>query len=143
MEKMNKKERISTIIDTIMQFYPAAQAIYLFGSHDTEKEWTDSDIDIAILLPPGQAQKEKTIAVSSCKIKLEELLKKKVDLVNIRTVSTVFQKEIIFDNRAVYVSNQSAVDEFEMLVFSYYQKLNEERREILQEIEASSRIIDS
>ena len=46
-------------------------------------------------------------------------------------MSTVFQKEIIADGRLIYCADRYAVDEFEMLVLSYYQKLNEERREIV------------
>jgi hypothetical protein len=35
-------------------------------------------------------------------------------------------------DRRLYCANQYAADEFEMLTLSYYQKLNEERKEILQ-----------
>ncbi len=51
---------------------------------------------------------------------------------NARLVSTVFQKEIIGSGRLIYAADPYAVDEFEMLVMSYYQKLNEERKDILE-----------
>jgi uncharacterized protein len=47
-------------------------------------------------------------------------------------VSTVLQKEIIDHGRLIYAADPYIVDEFEMLFISYYQKLNEERQEILQ-----------
>ena len=107
------------------------QGIYVFGSHDTEDEWPDSDIDIALLLPPRQSKETGLPAQSSCRAVLADYMRKDVDLLNLRQVSTVFQKEIIATGRLIYCGNTYAVDEFEMLVISYYQKLNHERREIL------------
>ena len=46
------------IIKTVLSYYPAVQGIYLFGSFGTEDEWPDSDIDIALLMPPEQAKQE-------------------------------------------------------------------------------------
>ncbi len=45
------KER-GEIVQTVLRQYPDTQAIYLFGSYGTEDEWPDSDVDIALLLPP-------------------------------------------------------------------------------------------
>ena len=124
---MNKHD---VIVRIVVEHYPAAQAIYLFGTYGTRDERPDSDVDIAVLLPPDQARKEKNLLLSQCRLELEGALSKTVDLLNIRHVSTVFQKEIISGIR-IYCSDPYAADEFEMLVISYYQKLNEERQEIL------------
>jgi len=123
--------RHDPITPIILRHYPAVQGIYLFGSYGTADEWPDSDVDLALLLPPAQAKAAKSLALSQCRFELEDALGKEVDLLNARQVSTVFQKEIIFGGRLLYCADQYAVDEFEMLVISYYQKLNEERREIL------------
>ncbi|TXI22959.1 MAG: nucleotidyltransferase domain-containing protein [Nitrosomonas sp.] len=40
----------------ILEAYPNTQAIYLFGSWGTEDEWSSSDVDIAVLLPPKEAR---------------------------------------------------------------------------------------
>ncbi|MDX8409203.1 MAG: hypothetical protein R8J84_04055 [Mariprofundales bacterium] len=82
------------------------QAIYLFGTWDTEDARASSD----------------------------------VDLINIRAVSTVMQKEIIMADRRIYCGDQYAADEFEMLTTSYYQKPNAERAEILENVRATGRI---
>ncbi len=58
---------------------------------------------------------------------------KVVDLINLREVSTVFQNEIITADRRIYTGDAYGADEFEMLALSFYQKLGEERREILEE----------
>lgn len=120
-----------TITNTVLGYYPNVQGIYLFGSHMTGDEWPGSDVDIALLLPPGEAKKERSFAMSECSLALARVLNKDVDLLNARTVSTVFRNEIVSKGRLLYCADRYAVDEFEMLTMSYYQKLNEERADII------------
>jgi predicted nucleotidyltransferase len=138
-DDMNASTKQSAIIRTIVEHYPEVQAIYLFGSYGTADQWPDSDIDLALLLPPQQASSERPLAMSQCWSDLADSLGREVDVVNIRRVSTVFQKEIIANGRLLYCADQYAVDEFEMLVLSYYQKLNDERREIVNSFIESGR----
>jgi uncharacterized protein len=121
------------IVRTVLGHYPDTQAIYLFGSYGTEDEWPDSDVDIALLLPSEQAKASRMLAMSPLCSELGSLLGKDVDLINLRVVSTVFQKEIIAADRRIYTGNAYAADEFEMLVLSFYQKLSQERAEIVTE----------
>ena len=114
-----------TIAKTALSFYPDAEAIYLFGSYLTPDQRQDSDVDIAVLFPYEKAKVLKNIAMSDCRDALENVLKKTVDLINLRTVNTVFQNEIIQKGRIIYQQNERSVDEFEMQVMSFYQKLNE------------------
>lgn len=122
---------IDTISSTVLEHYPDLQGIYLFGSFGTEDEWPDSDVDIALLLKPEEAKKQRLLAMSGCSSALARVLHKEVDLLNARLVSTVFQKEMVMNGRLIYCGDRSAVDEFEMLTLSKYQKLNEERRDIV------------
>ena len=46
--------RQATITKMVLQYYPDAQAIYLFGSFGTEDEWPSSDVDVAVLLSPEE-----------------------------------------------------------------------------------------
>lgn len=121
------------IVQAVLKSHPDTQAIYLFGSYGTADEWPDSDVDIALLLPPAKAKTAGSLAMGEPRFELEALLGKTVDLINVRQVSTVFQKEIIFAGRRIYTGDEYAAEEFEMLTLSFYQKLNEERREILDE----------
>lgn len=120
------------IIKTSLKYYPDLQAIYLFGTYGTDEEWPDSDVDIALLLPWKKAKEAGPLMMSDLRFELESLLNKGVDLINLREVSTVLQKEVIAAGRRIYRADEYATDEFEMLVLSYYQKLSEERRDILQ-----------
>jgi uncharacterized protein len=133
---MDTSEKIVAII---REHYPSAQAVYLFGTFGTEFERPDSDIDVAVLLPPEEAVKETNMILSQCRFDLENSLSKPVDLLNLRQVSTVFQIEIIRSGAVIHRADRDAVDEFEMLALSHYQKLNEERRGILDAFEKTGR----
>lgn len=126
-----KTNRDNAIVRIVREHFPHAQAIYLFGSCATGEEWPDSDIDIGLLLPPNPEAAADPMSLNLCGATLADCLRKKVDLVDVRQVSTVMQKEVIAAGRMLFCMDQYAVDEFEMLVLSYYQKLNEERRELL------------
>lgn len=129
------------IVQVIQTFYPDVQGIYLFGSHGSVYERTDSDIDIAVLLPIITAKQAGNIAYGKCWMALNELLEKPVDLINLRLANTVFQYEIINSGEIILDTNPTAVAEFEMMCISFYQKLNEERREIISEIIRTKQIL--
>ena len=134
--------QLDTINKTVLKFYPNVQGVYLFGSYMTADEWPESDVDIALLLPPEEAKKERSFAMNECSVALARSLNKEVDLLNARTVSTVFQKEIISKGKLLYCADRYAVDEFEMLTLSYYQKLNEERADIIAAALADGRFVN-
>jgi predicted nucleotidyltransferase len=133
-EKMSQE-----IVRIVLGHYPSAQAIYLFGTYGTEDEWPDSDVDIAILLPPEESHRQPQLMLTPCHHALVDLLEKEVDLLNAREVSTVFRKEIVAFGRLLYRADEVAVFEFEALTLSFYQKLNEERREIIEAFEETGR----
>ena len=134
---MNEEE----IISIISRFYPEAEAIYLFGTYGTEDEQKESDVDIALLMPPREAKSAGSLAMSGCREALEAAIQRTVDLINLRAVNTVFQHEIINEGRVIYNKSEYALDNYEMIVMSLYQKLNEERADILKEIFQDGRII--
>ena len=126
-------------MEPIIEVYPSVQAGYLFGSFAERNENEHSDIDIALLLPHQLAKQEQSLAMSPLRFVLEKKLRTTVDLINLRIVSTVFQKEIVGYGQRVHCGDEYAADTFEMLVLSFYGKLNEERSEILQEFYKTKR----
>jgi uncharacterized protein len=82
------------------------------------------------------------LMLTPCHYSLQDALGKSVDLLNAREISTVFQKEIIESGRLLYCANDDAVAEFEMLTLSHYQKLNDERKAILESFEQTGRAYD-
>ena len=131
--------RFDMVIQTVLEHFPTVQAIYLFGSYGTEQEWPESDADIAVLLPIEESKDAGSLAMSNLRFALESVLKKEVDLINLRHVSTVLQKEVVAADRRIYEGDRYAAEEFEMLTLSHYQKLNEERAGIVASALADGR----
>lgn len=130
---------IERVIQLVLQTWPDTQAIYLFGSWGTEHERPESDVDIAVLLSAPQAKKAGSLALSNLHLALQTTLNREVDLVNLCRAPTVLQKEVVMAGRRIYCVPGTVVDEFELLVFALYQKLNRERAEILAEGLSSGR----
>lgn len=130
---------LQPLTDSILTRFPDAQALYLFGSAVTGEMTQDSDIDIAVLLPVVEAGTADPVLTLEVKPDLDEIAGRRVDLINLRTVSVVFKKEIIFTGERFFTADIAATEEFEMLTMSYYQKLNDERREIIEELFHSKR----
>lgn len=119
------------LITLIRGYFPALQAIYLFGSVATGHQGPESDVDLGVLLGPRDAKAAGSLLGSELQCDLEALLGRKVDLLNLRLVPTVLQKEVISAECRIYEGDRYATEEFEMLTLSLYQKLNEERKEIV------------
>ena len=121
-----------TMIAIVRRNFSDVQGIYLFGSHAQESPRSDSDLDVALLLPHEQAKQVTSLAGGACRFEREKTLRQTIDLINARLVSTVLRKEIILGD-LVHCSDFHAVEAFEILTLSYYQKLNQERAAILDE----------
>lgn len=129
------------IISILREHFAGLQAAYLFGSQADHTGHPDSDVDIAILLSPEQSRQVSQAYLFQVRLELEKISQKNVDLINLRTANTVLQKEVIATGVRIYCSDEYAAELFEMLAFSAYQKLNQERADILQEIFSSSRVL--
>ncbi|MDC7234623.1 MAG: nucleotidyltransferase domain-containing protein [Spirochaetales bacterium] len=131
-----------SIIRTVTEYYPDTLAVYLFGSQADQTMREDSDVDIALLLPIATAKSAAELSQSDLRFSLEKRLKKSVDLINLQLASTVFQHEICCSGIRLYSGNLYETETFEMMTLSYYCKLNEERRDIMDSIISSRRIHD-
>jgi len=133
------EENRQRLIERIRADLPQIQAIYLYGSTASGQEHERSDVDLGVLLPHLEARKIGSLVLSDTRFALEELTGREVDLVNLRHAPIVLQKEVIAGGIRIYTQDGSAVDEYEMLVLSFYGKLNEERAGILEEFARSKR----
>jgi predicted nucleotidyltransferase len=122
---------INALIDLLIESIPDVCAVYLFGSHASGDDRHDSDVDIAILPSRDQARPLDPVKLFSIRESLAARCSRDVDLVDLRTAPVVLAKEIIGADRRVFCSDCNHADEFEMLTLSLYQKLNDERRKIL------------
>lgn len=130
---------LADLVEKILHAFPKAQGIWLFGSMAAGDAAGDSDIDLAILLPPGAPGPSR--ADHELRMELAQVAGRDVDLVRLRDLSSVFANEIVSHGRRIWEGDPRAMDEFEMNSLSSWQKLNQERAEILEDILAGGRIL--
>ena len=131
------------ITTPILAAYPGTQAVYLYGTWGTEYQRQDSDVDVGVLLSVEEA---RAVDLRDWMLLSVEVMQAaqmaRADLVNLRDVSTMLRKEVIAADRRIYCADETAADEFEMLSLSFYQKLNAERRDIVESGLSSGRFYD-
>lgn len=118
----------------ILRYYPDTQAIYLFGSWGTPWQTAASDVDIAVLLPPLPAKQVDPWQWLELAQHLAAIVgTARADVINLRQVNTVLQKEIVMAERRIYCADLDSVLAFEGVMLSYYQQLQMERRAIIED----------
>ncbi|MHC2994194.1 MAG: nucleotidyltransferase domain-containing protein [Candidatus Atribacteria bacterium] len=120
------------IIKNILSDALTPSLIYIFGSISKDKVRKDSDIDIAILTD-RQIDEYKLFSLSQ---KLADVLKREVDLVDLKKASTVFKIQIIKTGKLIYNSDNLRKMYFQMRAMRDYALLNEERMEIINKIKS-------
>lgn len=113
--------------------------IIVFGSYSKNTTHRDSDIDVAFY---SQDSSHITYEIFLLAQELADILKIDVDLVNLRTASTVFQAQIYTTGTVIYSKDDTLLKNQQMTALSMYAKLNEERENILKKIGESGTIYE-
>jgi predicted nucleotidyltransferase len=121
---------IADIVARLRAIMPDVIAVYRFGTWGTKAERNDSDLDLAVLAP------KRLPAAQTWEIaqQLATFAGVNVDLVDLHAASTVMAAQIISKSERLYCSDEKRCVEYEDRTYSSYARLNEERREILQDI---------
>lgn len=126
----------SALIEFVRQAIPDFIALYRFGSQANGNIRPESDVDLAVLAcHPIPALRRFELAQE-----LAAQLHRDVDLVDLRSASTVMRMQVISAGECLDAPDEAAQREFEMYAYSDYARLNEERREILKRVRASGMI---
>lgn len=104
--------------------------IYIFGSSVKGIFRENSDIDIAFLSDEEISDYDLFILAQE----IADLLKREVDLINLKNASTVFKAQIVGNGEVIYCIDDTRRMYFEMYAFKEYALLNEEREVILENI---------
>ncbi|MFB6278224.1 MAG: nucleotidyltransferase domain-containing protein [Salinibacter sp.] len=115
---------------------PDVIAIYQFGSTVDGTEHAQSDLDLALLASSPLPNLDRWALQED----LAAELRRDVDLVDLRTASTVMQAQVLDTGTVLVETDRTARQQFEMRVCSAYALLNEERAEILEDVQTRGRV---
>lgn len=112
--------------------------ILLFGSAVRENLRPDSDIDLAVMAETALDEWEKYLLAQQ----LAELIGREVDLIDLRTSTTVMAAQIVSTGKVIYCRNEAARQWYFMRTLKEFALLNERRQVILDAIAKRGRVYD-
>ena len=110
--------------------------VYRFGSSVEGPLRPESDLDYAVLATSALDPVQRF----DLQEHLAGVLRRSVDLVDLRSASTVMRMQVISRGVTLAVGDPVEKERFELLVYASYARLNEERREILEQIARERRV---
>ncbi len=129
-KQMYSDIHMKCIVDLLIERVNA-YLIILFGSYGKGLSREDSDIDIAYLGDKDCDGYEIFMLAQE----MAGLVGRDVDLLNLRTASTVMKAQVVSSGKVIYCSDEMRRMHFFMETFKEYTRLNEERAVVLREIE--------
>ena len=120
----------ASIVETLRAAVPGLIAVYLFGSAARGQRRQESDVDVAVLARHPLAPETRW----TLQERLADQLHSDVDLVDLRTASTVMRAQVLASDRVLYEADTTVRQRFEMHTLSMYADLNETRAAILKDI---------
>lgn len=126
------------IIDLFQRFC-RPKLIYIFGSFYKEHFSTESDVDIAYLLSDrGKFKTGKTNL--ELLLRLQDLLQRPVDLIDLRMVGHVLQKEVITKGKNIYTISREFQESYEYKQIAMYGQYMEDVAIIRKKILKTGRV---
>jgi predicted nucleotidyltransferase len=133
MSDSDRQHLLDTARDALYTAFPSAWAIYVYGSFARGDDSPQSDIDLALLLPPDEKIADLLRVISDVSTRVH----REVDLVDLRKVSDVLRREILAEGRILHVSQPDRVLEWEGTAISRYQRYREEVRDLLKDFQST------
>lgn len=125
MESQIIKHSIEKIIYSIEEVI----AIYAFGSFGSEYQTASSDLDLALIA----REKQNPVFLWELAQSIASDFNMNVEIIDMLQASTVFKYQIITEGRRVWCSDETKCDALENTYASMYLRLNEERKDIIQD----------
>ncbi len=129
MRQAQRERMLATAREALLAEFPDAWAIYVFGSFSRGDEWPGSDLDLAVLLPPGR-RIEDSLGVRS---RVSARVGRDVDIVDLRRAGDVLRREVLSEGQTLHSSDPGQVLAWEASALSRYARHREEIRDILED----------
>ena len=130
------KEELNKISDILVEDF-SPLAIILFGSYARNTQNDESDIDIGII-----ANKLDKKIIFYEKQKIEEMISKDIDLVNLtdENISEGLRYEILMNGIVLYCLDSFKFDIYKIDMFREYLELSESRQDIINRVKKGGTI---
>jgi predicted nucleotidyltransferase len=133
MSQAEREDILAAARDALLAALPYAWAIYVFGSFARGEEWPGSDLDLAVLLPPGRRIENPLDVMGD----VSERVHREVDVVDLRSAGDVLRREVLEDGRLLHESEPDEVLAWEAAAMSRYARHREEIHDILEDFRRS------
>lgn len=133
---MYLSDEVKKIIVNFLKKEFRPEFIYLFGSFARGEGREDSDVDLAIYTDKVISVYDLLVAAS----KLSFEVKRDVQIVHLKDISTVFSAQIVGTKEVLYCENEELMTTYDTRAFKDYAKLNEERKVVLEAVERDGRV---
>jgi len=125
----------ASVVEHLKKNMPSLSAVYVFGSQATGHATAESDLDVALLTDDDLSAEELWDLSSS----LASLVKCDVDLLDLRSASTVMQYRIITTGERLWAKDSQAAL-YESFILSQKTALDEARAGLLQDIQTTGTV---
>jgi predicted nucleotidyltransferase len=133
MSDTDRQRILNTARDALLAAFPNVWAIYAYGSFARGDQLPQSDIDLALLLPPDEKIDDLLSIISDVSTRVH----REVDLVDLRKVNDVLRREVLAEGQTLYVSQPDRVLEWEGTAISRYQRYREEVSDLLKDFQST------
>jgi predicted nucleotidyltransferase len=127
MTESERESVFTTAREILLAALPDAWAIYAYGSFARGEEWPDSDLDLAVLLPPGQQIPDKLELLG----RISRQVHREVDLVSLRDAGLDLARELLRDGKPLIIRREADTLAWEAERMTDYAQFNPRRAEIV------------